>query len=75
MEEPEFDKAWRAARRATFGQSIAKLHQMSGAAVLTLGKVMHATITKVRAAEAIINHGAKAIPERGRYKAWYSGSG
>jgi transposase-like protein len=27
MKEPEFDKAYRAARRATFGQSIARLQQ------------------------------------------------
>ena len=65
MKEPEFDKAYRGARRAAFGQSIAKLHQMSGAAVSTLGKVMvdptTPPSTKVRAAEAIITHGAKAI--------------
>jgi transposase-like protein len=65
MKEPEFEKAYRGARRAAFGQSIAKLHQMSGAAVSTLGKVMvdptTPPSTKVRAAEAIITHGAKAI--------------
>ena len=65
MKEPEFEKAHRGARRAAFGQSIAKLHQMSGAAVSTLGKVMvdptTPPSTKVRAAEAIITHGAKAI--------------
>jgi hypothetical protein len=42
-----------------------KLHQMSGAAVSTLGKVMvdptTPPSTKVRAAEAIISHGARAI--------------
>ena len=65
MKEPEFDKVYLAARRAAFGQSIAKLHQMSGAAVSTLGKVMvdptTQPSTKVRAAEAIIKHGARAI--------------
>ena len=65
MKEPEFEKGYRQARRAAFGQSIAKLHQMSSAAVSTLGKVMVDSntppSTKVRAAEAIINHGAKSI--------------
>jgi hypothetical protein len=65
MKEPEFEKGYRQARRAVFGQSIAKLHQMSAAAVSTLGKVMvdptTPPSTKVRAAEAILNHGAKAI--------------
>jgi hypothetical protein len=65
QKQPEFQKAYREARRAAFGQSIAKLHQMSSAAVSTLGKVMvdpgTPPSTKVRAAEAIITHGAKAI--------------
>ena len=65
MKEPEFEKGYRQARRAAFGQSIAKLHQMSSAAVSTLGKVMVDSntppSTKVRAAEAILTHGAKAI--------------
>ncbi len=65
QKQPEFEKAYREARRAAFGQSIAKLHQMSSAAVSTLGKVMvhpgTPPSTKVRAAEAIITHGAKAI--------------
>jgi hypothetical protein len=60
MKDPEFDKAYRAPRRAAFGQSIAKLHQMSGAAVSTLGKVMVDPTTppsrKVKATEAIITH-------------------
>jgi len=62
---PEFDKAYREARRDAFGQSISRLHQMSSAAVATLGKVMidpnTPPSTRVRAAEAIITHGAKAI--------------
>ena len=65
MKELEFAKAYWAARRAAFGESIAKLRQMSGAAVSTLGKVMvdpnTPPSTKVRAAEAILTHGAKAI--------------
>jgi len=62
---PEFQKALREARRAAFGQAIARLQQMSGAAVATLGKMMveqgAPASTRVRAAEAIINHAAKAI--------------
>ena len=65
QKQPEFQKAYREGRRAAFGQSIAKLHQMSAAAVSTLGKVMvdpgTPPSTKVRAAEAIITHGAEAI--------------
>ena len=35
MKEPEFDAAYRAAKRAAFGQSIARLHHLSSAAVST----------------------------------------
>jgi hypothetical protein len=49
----------------SFGQSIARLHYLSSAAVSALGKVMldAATppATKVRAADSILNHTAKAI--------------
>ena len=38
--EREFDAAYREAKRAAFSQSIARLHQMSTAAVTTLGNVM-----------------------------------
>ena len=62
---PEFQKAYREARRAAFGQAMSRLHQMSGAAVATLGKMMVEQTAplsnRVRAAEAIINHAAKAI--------------
>jgi hypothetical protein len=65
QKEPEFQKALREARRAAFGQAIARLQQMSSAAVATLGKVMvdqgAPASTRVRAAECIINHAAKAI--------------
>jgi hypothetical protein len=63
--EPEFDAAYRAAKRAAFGQSIARLHYLSSSAVSTLGKVMldAATppATRVRAADSILNHTLKAI--------------
>ena len=53
--EPEFQKALREARRVAFGQAIARLQQMSGAAVATLAKMMVEQTappsTRVRAAE------------------------
>jgi hypothetical protein len=65
MKDPKFDAAYRAAKKAAFAQSIARLHQMSSAAVSTLGKVMldSATppATRVRAADCILSHTAKAI--------------
>ena len=65
QQEPEFDAAFRAAKRAAFGQSIGRLHYLSSAAVSTLGKVMldPATppATKVRAADSILDHTSKAI--------------
>ena len=65
MKDPGFDAAYRAAKRAAFGQAIAWLHHLSSAAVSTLGKVMldQATppATKVRAADSILNHTIKAI--------------
>jgi transposase-like protein len=65
MKEPEFDAAYRDARRAAFGQSVARLQQASGAAVSTLLKVMvdpsTPASTKVRAADSVLGHTAKAI--------------
>src|SRR5208282_2037622 len=65
LKEPEFDAAFRAARRQAYGQSIARLQQGSAAAATTLLKVMvDATTppaTRVRAAEAVLSHAAKAI--------------
>jgi hypothetical protein len=65
MKEPAFDAAYRQAKRDAYGQAIARLHQMSSAAVSTLGKVMvdPATppATRVRAADSILNHTTKAI--------------
>jgi len=65
QKDPEFDAAYRAARRAAFGQSIARLQQASGAAVTTLLKVMVDSATpastKVRAADSVLDHSAKSI--------------
>ena len=65
QKEPEFQQAYRAARRAVHGQSIARLQQASSAAVSTLLKVMvdpnTPASTKVRAADSVLNHSAKAM--------------
>jgi hypothetical protein len=62
---PEFQEAYREAKRAAFGQSIARLQHASSAAVSTLLKAMvdPATppSTKVRAADSVLSHSAKAI--------------
>jgi transposase-like protein len=65
MKNPEFDAAYRAARRAAFSQSIARLQQASSAAVSTLLKIMVDTnvpaSTRVRAADSVLDHAAEAI--------------
>ncbi len=62
---PEFQAAFRAAKWAAYSQTIGRLHQMSSAAVSTLGKVMVDPATppavKVRAADSILNHTTKSI--------------
>ncbi|HEY7336056.1 MAG TPA: hypothetical protein VH639_14300 [Bryobacteraceae bacterium] len=65
MKDSEFDADYRQAKRAAYAQSIARLHQMSSAAASTLGKIMvdssAPASTRVRAAESILSHTAKAI--------------
>jgi hypothetical protein len=65
LKVPEFQAAYRGARRTALGQSIARLQQGTAAAATTLLKTMIDANTlasvKVRAAEAIFNHAAKAI--------------
>jgi len=65
MQVPEFNTAYRKARRDAFSQSVARLQQGTSAAATTLLKTMIDPATpasvKVRAAEAIFNHAAKAI--------------
>jgi hypothetical protein len=62
---PEFQKAYREARRAAFGQAIARLQQAAGAAVSTLLKVMldpaTPASTRVRASDNVLAHSAKSI--------------
>jgi transposase-like protein len=65
MKEPEFDAEYRSARRAAFGQSVARLQQASGAAVSTLLKIMVDTSTpastRARCADSVLSQTAKAI--------------
>jgi hypothetical protein len=62
---PEFQAEYRKARRDAFSQAVARLQQGTSAAATTLLKTMIDQATpasvKVRAAEAIFNHAAKAI--------------
>ena len=68
-EDDDFEAAYRAAKREAYGQSIARLHHLSSAAVSTLGKVMldpkTPPATRVRAADSILNHTTKAIEVEG----------
>jgi hypothetical protein len=65
MKLPEFQKAYREARRAAFGQSIARLQQGTAAAATTLIKLLVDPNTpasvRARVADSIFNHAAKAI--------------
>jgi hypothetical protein len=65
MEVPEFDQAYREARRKVFRQSVARLQQASTAAVSTLLKIMVDTSTppsvRVRAADSVLGHAKHAI--------------
>lgn len=62
---PEFQTAYREAKRAAYGQAVARLQQGTSAAATTLLKMLIDPNTpasvRVRAAEAIFNHSAKAI--------------
>jgi hypothetical protein len=65
MEKPLFKTALRDAKRAAYLQSMARLPQISSAAVTTLAKVMLDPATppgtKVRAADSILNHAGTAV--------------
>ena len=62
---PEFQTAYREARRAAVAQSSARLQQATSAAVSTLLKIMVDTntpaSTRVRAADSVLDHATKAI--------------
>ena len=63
--DPEFDKAFRRARRASYGQATARLHQAAGVAVTAVLKIMVdagvPASTRLRAADIVLSHTAKAI--------------
>lgn len=65
QQDPEFDKAYKKARRKAFGQGTARLQQASGAAVSTVLKIMldqqAPASVRLRAADLALSHGAKAI--------------
>jgi len=65
LQIPEYQKAYREARRAAFSQSIARLQQGASAAATTMLKLMIDTNTpasvRIRAAECVMNHATKAI--------------
>jgi len=62
---PEFQKAYREARRAAHGQAVARLQHATSAAVSTLLWVMldpaTPASTKVRASDSVLAHSAKSI--------------
>jgi hypothetical protein len=65
LQIPEFQAAYRKARREAYGQAVARLQQGTSAAATMLLKTMIDPATpasvRVRAAEAIFSHAAKAI--------------
>jgi hypothetical protein len=65
MNPPEFQAAYRQARRAAFGQCTARLQQAAGATVSAVLKVMvdpgTSGSTRLRAADIVLAHAAKAI--------------
>jgi hypothetical protein len=65
LKVPEFQAEYREARRAAFGQSIARLQQASSAAVSVLLKIMvdpnSPASTRVRAADSVLDHAKHAI--------------
>jgi len=65
LKEPDFDAAYRQARRAAFGQCTARLQQASNAAVSSVLKIMvdqHSPAsTRLRAADLVLSHASKAM--------------
>jgi len=62
---PEFQSAYRQARRDVYGQAIARLQQGTSPAATTLLKIMIdpsvPASVRVRAADSVLNHATKAI--------------
>ena len=65
MQRPEFQAAYREARRRAFSQALGRLQHASSAAVATLLKIMvdpnAPASSRVRAASSVLDHTAKAI--------------
>jgi transposase-like protein len=65
QQDPDFDAAFRKARRAAYGQCTARLQQASSAAVSAVLKIMvdptAPASTRLRAADIVLAHTAKAI--------------
>lgn len=65
MKQPEFQAAYREAKRAAFSQAIGRLQQGSVAAATALLKTILDPNTpasvRVRAAECVLNHGLRAL--------------
>ena len=65
MKDPEFQEAYREARRQAYGQSIARIQQATSAAATTLVKLLVDPNTpasvRARVADSIFNHASKAI--------------
>jgi hypothetical protein len=65
MQDPNFDRAYRRARRDAMGQATAQLQQASGSAVKALRAVAEDTASppaaRVSAARAVLDIGLRAI--------------
>jgi transposase-like protein len=65
MKMPEFDKEYRAARRASVSQTNARFQQATGAAASIIMKLMVdpkvPDSVRLRASEFVVNHSAKAL--------------
>jgi len=65
MNEPDFDAAFRKAKRTAFGQSLARLQQASSAATSTMLKIMidvsTPASTRLRAADCVYTHAKQGI--------------
>ena len=65
MKDPEFDVAYRKAKRAAFGQAVARLQQGTGAAAAVMLKLMVdiavPASTRLRAADCVFCHAKNAI--------------
>jgi hypothetical protein len=65
LRESDFNAAYREARRAAYGQCVARLQQASSAAVSVMLKILAdpsaAASARLRAADMVVAHSAKAI--------------